>query len=163
MGGCLESNGAMEIRSQQTTRLVYNTTSHTNPWDTGLTIYPLLSARKEMSEELTQEVLRNKATEPPFSGKYNDYFIEGTYVCAGCGHELFTSKNKYASGCGWPSFTQPNNDLREETDDSYGMKRVEVLCPECGGHLGHVFRDGPKPTGLRYCINSAALHFEPNA
>jgi peptide-methionine (R)-S-oxide reductase len=107
-------------------------------------------------------VLRQKGTEAPFSGEYDHVFEPGSYHCAGCGAELFSSDAKYDSGCGWPAFSEPatREALEEETDTTYGMVRTEVMCAACGGHLGHVFPDGPHPTGLRYCINSAALKLE---
>ena len=109
------------------------------------------------------KVLRQCGTEPPFSGKYVHHKEDGTYVCAGCGNELFSSETKFESGSGWPSFWEKMSDESVEfhEDNSHGMRRTEVVCKKCGGHLGHVFNDGPNPTGLRYCINSLSLGFKP--
>jgi peptide-methionine (R)-S-oxide reductase len=119
----------------------------------------------EWKKELTPEqyrVLREKGTERAFSGEYWNTKAKGVYRCAGCGAELFVSDTKFDSGCGWPSFYQAKstNAVAEAKDNSLLMQRTEVLCSKCGGHLGHVFDDGPNPTGLRYCINSASLKFE---
>ena len=119
----------------------------------------------EWKQELTEEqykVLREKGTEAPYTGKYDKEFGPGTYVCAGCGNTLFESETKYDAGCGWPSFTAPSSDqnVEEHEDKSHGMVRTEVTCSRCGGHLGHVFPDGPGPEGLRYCINSASLDMQ---
>ena len=108
------------------------------------------------------QILREKQTEYAFTGEYYKHKEKGIYVCAGCGNELFTSDSKYDSGCGWPSFYEPLNEEKvgEFEDRSHGMARTEIVCNKCGGHLGHVFPDGPKPTGLRYCVNSASLDFK---
>ncbi|WP_436344923.1 peptide-methionine (R)-S-oxide reductase MsrB [Natronorubrum sp. FCH18a] len=124
----------------------------------------LPSSDAEWREELSEEqyrILREAGTEAPFSGEYVDHKDDGSYACAGCGTELFDSETKFESGCGWPSFYDADDDIVEtRPDNSHGMQRTEVLCANCGGHLGHVFEDGPEPTGKRYCINSAALEFD---
>ncbi len=124
----------------------------------------VVKSEEEWREILTPEqyyILREKGTERAFTGKYWKNKEEGVYRCAACGQPLFHSGTKFKSGTGWPSFWEPidEKNVAAETDRSFGMRRTEVLCSRCGGHLGHIFEDGPKPTGLRYCINSTSLEF----
>jgi peptide-methionine (R)-S-oxide reductase len=124
----------------------------------------IIKSNEEWKKKLSTEeyrILREKGTERAFTGKYWDNFEFGIYTCAGCGTELFKSDTKFESGCGWPSYFQPIDSSRViyKQDNTAGMVRTEVTCAKCGGHLGHVFEDGPKPTGLRYCINSGSMKF----
>lgn len=125
----------------------------------------VMKSEMEWKEILSPEeyhVLREKGTEPPFTGKYNSFKRKGVYVCAACGSPVFSSESKYDSGTGWPSFYQPmeRGAVEERLDKSHGMIRTEVVCSRCEGHLGHLFHDGPEPTGMRYCINSLSLDFK---
>ncbi|MBX7240437.1 MAG: peptide-methionine (R)-S-oxide reductase MsrB [Bacteroidia bacterium] len=125
----------------------------------------IVKSEEEWKNELSPEeyrVLREKGTERAFTGAYWNNHEDGVYLCAACGQELFDSETKFESGTGWPSFFAPlsKEAVEEETDISFGMVRTEVMCGKCGGHLGHVFNDGPKPTKMRYCINSVSLKFQ---
>ena len=118
--------------------------------------------RKTLTDQ-EYRILREKGTERAFTGKYDGHFEKGVYNCSGCGNQLFESETKYRSGCGWPAFYDAIPGAIEEHDDNtLGMRRIEITCSKCDGHLGHVFNDGPKPTGLRYCVNSVSMDFQPS-
>lgn len=135
----------------------------------GDTLYTVVKTEKEWKEQLKEsdleyEVLRNAGTERAFTGEFVNNKKKGIYTCGGCGLPLFSSDTKYKSGSGWPSYYQPivEKNIKEVKDDKFGWNRVEILCARCDGHLGHVFEDGPQPTGLRYCVNSISLDFVEN-
>ena len=127
--------------------------------------YAIIKSDQEWLDMLTPEqyqILRKKGTERPFTGEYDHFFGSGVYRCAGCGQLLFDSTSKFDSGCGWPAFDKEiaDGNIDYESDNSFGMRRVEIMCSNCGGHLGHVFDDGPTETGQRFCVNSASLKFD---
>jgi methionine-R-sulfoxide reductase len=154
--------------------LMFSCTSQTNNGTsstTTTTTSPTMDTKYNKTEEewkktLSEEqyyVLREKGTERPFTGKYNMHFEKGVYKCAGCGYELFTSDQKFESHCGWPSFDNEiggGERIKKIKDVSHGMVRTEIVCARCGGHLGHIFDDGPTKTGMRYCVNSLSVDFE---
>lgn len=142
----------------------YFTTNDSTNKKSEKTMFKVQKTDEEWKNELTEMqyyVLRQKGTERAFTGEYEHTKDKGTYACAGCGEELFSSDMKYDSGCGWPAFFTElaGNKIIQQEDRSFGMIRTEILCASCGGHLGHIFDDGPQPTGVRYCVNSASLKF----
>jgi peptide-methionine (R)-S-oxide reductase len=127
--------------------------------------YNILKSDQELLSPEAYQILRKKGTERPFTGEYDHFFEDGLYHCAGCGQALFTSSAKFDSGCGWPAFDREieKGSVAYEKDHAFGMSRTEILCNNCGGHLGHVFNDGPTETGERFCVNSLSLKFDKGA
>ncbi len=155
--------GILSIQCQNNNQLMNEESKKTQ---TSEPIRDLTTSEREWKEILTPEeyyVLREKGTERPFTGEYNMHFEQGVYRCRACGEELFDSGSKFDSHCGWPSFDEgiAKGKIKEQIDRSHGMVRTEILCANCGSHLGHVFNDGPTDTGLRYCVNSLSIDFTP--
>ena len=160
---CQQKIATAEVTAQPTPKT--ETKPVTNASDDVFDGNKVVKTEEEWKEQLTPaayHVLREEGTERAFTGKYDHVFDKGLYTCAGCGNDLFASDAKYNSGCGWPAFFQPvsSNNVTFIEDRSHGMKRTEVRCTRCGGHLGHVFDDGPPPTGIRFCINSGAIELK---
>ncbi|MFP4105632.1 MAG: peptide-methionine (R)-S-oxide reductase MsrB [Phycisphaerae bacterium] len=153
LAGCSDDRGVSETAAEK----------HRETWEMEDKVAKTQQQWREELSPMEYRVLREKGTEPAYQNEYWDFDGEGVYKCAGCGLVLFSSDTKFACGSGWPSFYQAMEDGRigTETDTRHAMVRTEVHCNRCGGHLGHVFEDGPEPTGLRYCINSASLDFQP--
>lgn len=154
---------AQTIQIMETSQIIREKNPYYSRTDTNKLHVPLSEWKKILPAEV-YEIAFEKGTERPFSGKYWNFKGVGTYYCAVCGNKLFYSTAKFASTCGWPSFFEParKNSVVYEPDHSFGMNRTEVLCARCGAHLGHVFDDGPAPTGLRYCMDSPVLDFVPD-
>lgn len=159
---CQDKSGITTGKQEAMNKTVKPDNPYYSRTDTSKLNLPDSEWKKVLPEDV-YEVARNKATERAFTGKYWDFEGKGAYYCAACGNPLFRSDAKFASTCGWPSFFEPmrENSVIYKPDDSYGMHRTEVLCGRCGAHLGHIFDDGPLPTGKRYCMNSIVLDFEP--
>lgn len=159
MNACLQANA----KKQPSSSHLHQSWFVNSKGDTIHTIQKSDAEWKSHLDPKSYNVLREKGTEMAFTGSYNENKKSGTYCCKACGLSLFSSNAKFDSGTGWPSFYEPidKTHVLEESDNAMGMSRVEVLCNRCGGHLGHVFDDGPKPTGLRYCMNSVSLDFKP--